>query len=245
MGTSKSYGGMKGTPTWSTLSSTITKAVNGGHPTKQSLGNVMSHTVAHLGGSHGASSGSSNTGGRAGVRAAQRFGSFIGSAQSSGFGSALGQLADGVEVKDADEAINLILEHCAENAGTLDEIAAKAAMRELLEEIGAETETVEELGDEFDAAIREFGVEEILVKYFGNYLYQHLCTDFYEKLIKEKGIRETDNFYKDLKDYIVEKTKTISKHRDLSKVDCNSEYGKKLMQDIFRDTLKAFEDYEG
>ena len=219
MGTSKSYGGMKGTPTWSTLSSTITKAVNGGHPTKQSLGNVMSHTVAHLGGSHGASSGSSNTGGSAGVRAAQRFGSFIGSAQSSGFGSALAQLADGVEVKDADEAINLILEHCAENAGTLDEIAAKAAMRELL--------------------------EEILVKYFGNYLYQHLCTDFYEKLIKEKGIRETDNFYKDLKDYIVEKTKTISKHRDLSKVDWNSEYGKKLMQDIFRDTLKAFEDYEG
>jgi hypothetical protein len=244
MGTSKSYGGMKGTPTWSTLSSTITKAVNEGHPTKQALGSVMSHTVAHLGGSYGASSGGSSTGGRAVVRSAQRLGSFIGSTQSSGFSSALGQLTGGTVVKDADEAINLILEHCSENAGTLDEIAAKAAMRELLEEIGAEAETIEELGEEFEAAIKEFGVEEILVKYFGYYLFQHLCTDFYEKLIKEKGIRETDNFYKDLKDYIIEKTKTISKHRDMSNVDWNSEYGKELMQEIFRDTLNAFENYE-
>ena len=72
-----------------------------------------------------------------------------------------------------------------------------------------------------------------------------MCTDFYEKLIKEKGIRETEGFYKDLKDYILEKTKTTSKHRDLRKVDWNTDYGKRLMQEIFRDTLKAFEDYEG
>ena len=64
-------------------------------------------------------------------------------------------------------------------------------------------------------------------------------------LKKEKGIRETENFYKDLKEYIVEKTKTISRHRDLRKVDWFSNYGKNLMQEIFRDTLKAFEDYEG
>lgn len=245
MGTSKAYGGLKGNPTWGPLSSTVTRAVNGGHPTKSSLGSVMSHTVAHLGGSHDASSGGSSTGGRAGVRAARQLGSFIGNVQNFGFIQALDLIAGGVELEDANQAINIILEHYAEQAGILDEIAAKAAMRDLLEEIGSGAETIEELGDGFDAAIKDFGAEELLVKYFGYYLYEHLCTDFYEKLIKEKGIRETEGFYRDLKDYIAEKTKTTSKHRDLRKIDWQSGYGKELMQEIFRETLKEFESYEG
>ena len=245
MGTSKAYGGLKGRPTWGTLSSTVTKAVNDGHPTSRSLGNVMSRAVSHLGGSHVASSGRSNTGGRAGVRTAQRLGSFIGSIQNDGFKDALNLIAGGQVIEDVNQAINVILEHCAENAGTQDEVAAKAAMRDLLVEIGANAETLEELGEGFDNAIKDYGAEELLVMFFGYYLYEHLCTNFYEKLIKEKGIRETDGFYKDLKDYIVEKTKTISKHRYLRQVDWNTDYGKVLMQEIFRDTLKAFEDYEG
>lgn len=245
MGTSKAYGGLKGNPTWGPLSSTVTRAVNGGHPSKSSLGSVMSHTVAHLGGSHSASSGGSSTGGRAGVRAARQFGTFLGNVQNYGFTQALNLIAGGVEIEDANQAINVILEHCAEQAGILDEIAAKAAMRDLLEEIGAGAETIEELDGGFEAAIKDYGTEELLVKYFGFYLYEHLCTDFYEKLIKEKGIRETEGFYKDLKDYIAEKTKTTSKHRDLRKIDWQSEYGKDLMQEIFRDTLKEFESYEG
>jgi hypothetical protein len=245
MGTSKAYGGIKGSPTWGPLSNTVSRAVNDGHPTRHALGSVMSHTVSHLGGSHGASSGGSSTGGRSGVRTAQRLGSFIGSIQNDGFQNALNFIAGGQEIEDANQAINVILEKCADNAGTQDEVAAKAAMRDLLEEIGAKADTLEELGEDFEKAIKDYGAEELLVKYFGYYLYEHLCTDFYEKLIKEKGIRETEGFYKDLKDYILEKTKTTSKHRDLRKVDWNTDYGKGLMQEIFRDTLKAFEDYEG
>lgn len=245
MGTSKAYAGLKGSPTWGPLSRTVSRAVNDGHPTRHALGSVMSHTVSHLGGSYGASSGRSSTGGRAGVRTAQRMGSFIVIIQNDGFKNALSYITGGVEVEDVNQAINVILEHCAENAGTQDEVAAKAAMRDMLEEIGSKAKTLEELGDGFENAIKDYGAEELLVKYFGNYLFEHLCTGFYEKLIKEKGIRETEGFYRDLKDYIVEKTKTTSKHRDLRKVDWNSDYGKGLMQDIFCNTLKAFEGYEG
>lgn len=245
MGTSKAYGGIKGSPTWGPLSNTVSRAVNDGHPTRHALGSLMSHTVSHLGGSHRASSGGSSTGGRSGVRTAQRLGSFIGSIQNDGFQNALNFIAGGQEIEDANQAINVILEKCADNAGTQDEVAAKAAMRDLLEDIGAKADTLEGLGEDFEKAIKDYGEEELLVKYFGYYLYEHLCTYFYEKLIKEKGIRETEGFYKDLKDYILEKTKTTSKHRDLRKVDWNTDYGKGLMQEIFRDTLKAFEDYEG
>lgn len=154
MGTSKAYGGLKGNPTWGPLSSTVTRAVNGGHPSKSSLGSVMSHTVAHLGGSHSASSGGSGIGGRAGVRVARLFGTFIGNVQNYGFTQALNLIAGSGELEDANQAINVILEHCAEQVGILDEIAAKAAMRDLLEEIGAGAETIEELGDGFEVAIK-------------------------------------------------------------------------------------------
>ena len=125
MGTSKAYGGLKGNPTWGSLSSTITRAVNGGHPTKNALGSVMSHTIGYLGGSHGASSGSSGIGGRSGVRTAQRLGIFIGSIQNNGFANALNLIAGELEIEDVNQAINIILERCAENAGILDDIAAK------------------------------------------------------------------------------------------------------------------------
>ena len=88
MGTSKAYEGLKGTPTWGPLSNTITRAVNGGHPTKNALGSVMSHTIDHLGGIHRASSGNSSTGGKAGIKTAQRLGLFIGSIQNNGFSNA-------------------------------------------------------------------------------------------------------------------------------------------------------------
>ena len=245
MGTSKAYGGLKGNPTWGPLSRAVTRAVNDGYPTRNSLGSVMSNAVSHLGGSYGASHGCSKTGGRSGVKTARLFGSFIGNIQNVGFLQALDRISGGIDINDVNQAINVILEHCAENAGILDEIAAKAAMRDLLEEIGAEAETIKDLGNNFEETVKDYGTEELLVKYFGNYLYEHLCIDFYEKLIKEKGIRETDAFYRDLKDYITEKTKTVSKHRDLRQIDWQSNYGQELMQDIFCDTLKAFESYEG
>lgn len=245
MGTSKSYGGLKGRPNWGPLSSAITQAVNDGHPTPKAMSVVMSRLVTHMGGSQTAASGGSRIGGRAGVRTAQRFGSFLVSVQANGFPAALNLLAGGLNVEDAHQAINVILEKCSDEAGLLDENAAKAALRDLLKEIGSDAESIKELGDNFNEAIKDYGTEELIVMYFGFYLFEHLCTDFYEKLIKEKGIRETEAFYRDLKDYIQEHIKTISKHRDLRQVNWNSDYGKGLVQEILRDTLKEFENYEG
>ena len=51
-------------------------------------------------------------------------------------------ISGGVDINDVNQAINVILEHCAEKASILDEIAAKAAMRDLLEEIGVGYEII-------------------------------------------------------------------------------------------------------
>lgn len=245
MGTSKAFGGLKGNPTWGSLSRSTTKAVNDGRPTQKAMGNVVSRLITHWGGSSSASSGMSKVGGRAGVVTARRLGSFMGLVQVDGFQTAFSSLPGGATAGDVNQAINVILENCALEAGLQDEVSAKAAIKDLLEDIGSAAETLEELGIKVEESLNDYGQEELLVRYFGFYLYEHLCTDFYEKLIKQKGIRETELFYTDLKEYILERTKTVSKHRALRYVDWRSEYGASLMQEIFKDTLKAFEGYEG
>ena len=71
-----------------------------------------------------------------------------------------------------------------------------------------------------------------------------MSIDFYEKLIEEKGKLATDNFYTQLKDFLFEKVKNVSRHRDISKIDWAAKDGEDLVKNIFDDTLKEFEGYE-
>ena len=83
-----------------------------------------------------------------------------------------------------------------------------------------------------------------MIKYYAYYIYEHLSIDFYEKLIKDKGKSKCGNLFRQLKDFLFEKIKNISKNQDLSKIDWNSEDGDRIVKNIFEDTLKAFEGYE-
>mgnify|MGYP007099443670 CR=1 FL=1 len=146
------------------------------------------------------------------------------------------------------------MEYCAGVASSLDETAAKAAERQLLEEIGSEAKDFEELAKNFEEKIEEYGIEELLIKYYGYYIYEHLSIDFYEKLIEEKGKAATSNFYIQLKKFLVEKVKNIARKRDVSKISWADKEGDELvkknssiianLKNIFEDTLKAFENYE-
>ena len=244
MGTSKSYGGMKGKPNWSPLSSSVSRACGTGTIPTTTLNNVASNFVKLLGGSNSAGQGHSKVGGRAGIRTAQRLGGFLSNVQSSGFRSALSNTGFDFTGKDANDAINHLLGHCAGTVSTIDEDAAKAAEKALLEEIGSNAKTIEDLEKNFEKKVNEYGVEELLIRYCTNYLYEHLSIDFDEKLIIEKGKQATDNFYTQLKDFLFEKVKTVSRHRDISKVNFADKAGNDLVKNIFEDTLKAFEGYE-
>ncbi|MCG6188663.1 NUDIX hydrolase [Maribellus maritimus] len=245
MGTSKSYEGAKGNPNWSHLSGSVTRACDTGTISNNSLSNVASNFAKFLGGSNYGGRGRSKIGGRAGIRTAQRLGGFFGDVKSSGFRSALSGIGfDVTDTTKPNEAINYLLEYCAGVASSLDETAAKAAERQLLEEIGSEAKDFEELARNFEQKIEEYGIEELLVKYYAYYIYEHLSIDFYEKLIEEKGKAATTNFYTQLRKYLVEKVKNISRNRDLSKIDWAGKEGDELVKNIFEDTLKAFENYE-
>lgn len=246
MGTSKSYEGAKGNPNWSQLSGSVTRACETGTISNNSLSSVASNFAKFLGGSNFGGRGKSKIGGRAGIRTAKRLGGFLSDVRSKGSRSALSGIGfEATGTTKPNEVINFLLEYCAGVASSLDETAAKAAERKLLEEIGGEARNFEELAKNFEEKIAEYGIEELLIKYYAYYIYEHLSIDFYEKLIEEKGKASTSNFYKQLKKFLVEKVKSIARKQNLSKIDWAGKEGDELVENIFEDTLKAFENYEG
>lgn len=245
MGTSKAYEGIKGNPNWSKLSSSITRACDDKNTSTSTLKSVASNFAALLGGSSYGGRGRSRIGGQAGIKTARKFGGFLNDVKSNGFKPAFSNIGfDFSSETKASDAINYLLEHCAGVASTLDETAAKEAERQLLEEIGGDAKTFIELEKNFEQKIEEYGIEELLIKYYAYYIYEHLSIDFYEKLIEEKGRQSTTKLYIQLKNFLVERVKNISLKRDLSKIDWAKEEGDVLVKNIFEDTLKAFEDYE-
>jgi len=243
MGTSKSYSGT-GSPNWSKLSDSVTRSCKVGIIPDEKLNNVVSNFVISLGGSSHSGRGSSKIGGRAGIRTAQKLGGFLNNVKFKGFRSAMSEIGYDHTGQNANYAINYILEYCAGVASSIDDTAAKTAERELLKEIESEAKTFEELEKNFADKIEEYGIEELLIRYFAYYIYEHLSIRFYEKLIKEKEKLATENFYYQLKYFLIEKVKNISRNRDLSKVQWDGSIGEKLVKDIFEDTLKEFETYE-
>jgi hypothetical protein len=246
MGTSKSYDGINANPNWSHLSRSVTTACETGRLSNARLNNIASNFVRLLGGSGYGGSGRSKIGGNAGIKTAKKLGGFLHDVKSKGANSAFSSIGfDYSDSTRASDAINFLLEYCAGVASTLDESAAKEAERQLLEEIGGEAKTFQELEKNFEEKIEEYGIEELLVKYYAYYIYEHLSIDFYEKLVVEKGRISTNNLYTQLKYFLIERVKNVSLNRDLGKIDWAGEEGDVLVKNIFVDTLKAFENYEG
>jgi hypothetical protein len=245
MGTSKSFKGIKGNPNWSNLSRTVTLSCTTGSIDESKLAKVANKYVQLLGGSNYGGRGRSNIGGRAGIKTAQKLGRFLSDVKSKGFGSAIYAIGYRIGDKpDPNEIINFILEYCAGVASTIDEVAAKAAEGELLSEIGGEAKDFEELAKNFEDKINEYGIEELLIRFYAYYIYEHLSVTLYEKLIKDKGKNATSNFFRQLKKYLVERINNISRKRDLSKIEWANREGEELVKNILEGTLKAFEYYE-
>ena len=243
MGTSKSFGSMKGNPQWPKLSSSVTINCIGGSIPDPKVRRILSNYVATIGSASKAKSGKSGPFGRAGIKTAGKFAGFIGVFESSGrdLGFALAETGL-VELKGktAADIINHLIEYCSGPSATIDDHAAKAASQALLEELAQNAKSVEELQDMLKKALDEYSLEEILLRYFGYYIYEHLATFFYEKLIKEKGKTKCSNLFKHIKCFIFEKLKEINKKNPLKDMKWGTPQSLKLITKLQNDVLKVF-----
>lgn len=248
MGTSKSYSAsIKGQPQWGNLSNSVTSNCDGETVSASNLGNIISRYVGVIGGSSRAGRGNSKIAGRAGIRTAKNIGTFLGSFSSSGddIQFALKKLGltdlDGLSLNDV---INKLLEYCTGPSSTLDDVAAKAASQKILEELAGDSETIEEWQQQLVETLKNETLEDIIERYFGYYIFEHLSIMFYEKLIVDKGKSDCENLFRQIKDYIFEKIKNINGTNPLKNIDWGSDESDRLIKNIQEDVLKVFEGYE-
>lgn len=248
MGTSKSYiASIKGQPQWGQLSGSMTTNCNGDRLTTDNLNKIISRYVNVIGGSQTAGRGNSKIAGRAGLRTARNLGAFINAFTSAGnsITSAFQEIGLGdITGKTVDEVINALIEHCSGPASTIDDVAAKAASQKLLEEISAQATTIEQFEANLQQSVTHETSQDILIRYFGYYIFEHLSVMFYEKLVVDKGKSNCSNLFKQIKDFILEKLKTISKTNPLNNINWKGEVAERLIKNIQEDVLKIFEGYE-
>jgi hypothetical protein len=245
MGTSKAYGGMSGNPNWSKLSRVVTTACDTGYIPKSSFQKIALNLSALIDRSQHYGKGKSLILGKSGVKTAQNLGKVLNAIKTKGFGAAVSGIGLNINSGTSPrEVVNYLLEYCAGVASSLDDTAAKGAERTLLDEICAEAKSLQDLEENFAEIIESFGIEYLIIKYYAYYVFEHLSISFHEKLIEKKGKTATTNFFVQLKDFLIEKMINISRKEDLSKIDWSGREGEILIENIFEDTIGAFENYE-
>lgn len=244
MGTSASYHpSLKGKPEWGDLSGNVTRGCNGQDLDKGQLENIFGKYVKVIGGVNNASSGKSAVMGRAGIRSATNLGKFLGSFSSSGYNieKSLSEIGiTDLSTKNLSDIINHLIEYCSGPASSIDDKAAKEATKLLLEEIIERADSIDTFKQQLEETLKNEPLEEIIIKYFGYYIFEHLSVMFYEKLIKEKGESKRGKLFKEIKDFIQESLKSVNKTNPLRSLNWGSTKAKELINKIFKNVLTVF-----
>ncbi|CAF3745949.1 unnamed protein product [Rotaria sp. Silwood1] len=244
MGTSASYHpSLKGKPQWGNFSGTMTSACNGQPLSNERIRNIFQGYNKIIGGVSNASKGRSSVMGRAGLKSAVNIGNFLSSLVNSNFDLTKSLQDIGITDlagKSLGDIINNLIEYCSGPSTSLDDKAAKQATRLLLEELVDKATSIEELEERLKQTVTEDSLDEIIIKYFGNYVNEHISVMFWEKLTKEKGDANRGKLFKSIKDYINERLKSINKKTPLKNINWNSDVAKNLISTILNNVLTVF-----
>jgi hypothetical protein len=245
MGTSKSYkASIKNQPQWGELSSSVTSSCGKGVVSDEKLVAITSRYVSVIGGSGNAGRGNSKIAGRAGIRTVKGLGAFLSAFSSSGgdLSKTMATLGiSGLVGKTSGEIIDRLIEYCSGPSSTIDDVAAKTAAQKILEEIASDALTVEELQEKLKDVLSKESIEDVLIRFFGYYIFEHLSIMFYEKLVVEKGKSDCDDLFKQIKEFIFERLKNVNRTNPLDKIDWKGPDADRLVKNIQEDVLKIFE----
>ena len=246
MGTSKSFSDTRHAmmPNWSDLSTAVTTSCDSGPIPTEKKKKILRNYVTVIGGANKAGRGGSKIAGKSGIKTAKKIGSFLGSFTSSGNNlretlenTGLTDLQD----KSVEDVINHLIEYCSGTASTIDEVAAKEATRKLLEELVSNAESIDEMEEILSNKFDESSSEDIIIQYFGYYIYEHLDKWFYEHLIKKNNQSDCNNLFRQIKDFIFESLKDTQRVNSLQNLDWGSDEADRLIKNIQQDILTVFE----
>lgn len=245
MGTSASYHpSLKGKPEWGNFSGNVTSGCNGQDLDDNRMDSMLGKYMNVIGGARKVGSGGSPIMGRAGLKSAGNLGGFLGSLISTNFDIEKSLYEIGItdlSNKSLSDIVNNLIEYCSGPASTIDDKAAKEATRLMLEEMVGKANSIDSLKEQLKKSLNEDTLEELIIKYFGYYVFEHLSVMFYEKLAKQKGEQNRGKLFKRIKEFILEKLKSVNKKAPLKNINWSSNKAKDLINTILKNVLTVFE----
>ncbi len=186
------------------------------------------------------SSGKSASIGKAGKKSAGKITSFFTGVGSKGLQQTLDEIGFGsLQGKKFQEVLDFLLVFCSDSNEGMDETAANNASCEIMKELA-------ELSgndlDEFEMLIKEYvegtGLADLLCKFWGLYIFEHLSQRFEEKVKQLKGVEIGKETFKIIKDDILGQVKVLNNQRPVAKINWKGNDGQKEIENIFDSVIK-------
>jgi hypothetical protein len=181
-------------------------------------------------------------GGRAARNAGRNLGGFLSGVRAVGLDEALREIGlSDLIGRPAEEVAAGLLDSLADPGSTLDEHAARLAMAKMNDELLKGAQTYEDVGRVLAAALDRQGLARILAGFFGHYLYERFCRDFYENWVKRVGSSQAARSLKSVKDCIESSLKAKLTGRDVTRVNWRGREGLRFTEQVMQETLEIFE----
>lgn len=241
MGTSSGYEAPT-TPDWKDLKGRVTRAARSGSASPSSARNTLRGFIGNSGGARNISRGGGAMGaGRSAQNTARSVGGFISSVGSVGLQQTLESFGLSEFVgKSAGEIIPALVDKLGGPASTINDSDARNALSKLMKEILGDLETPEQVEEALEHVVAEEGLEDLISKYFGYYLYEQFCRVFYERLVNRVGRQDADSYLKSILDTIKASLSLKVSGRDLSQIDWRGAEGQNISDNILQETFEIF-----
>ena len=186
------------------------------------------------------SSGKSKSIGRSGIRSVGKFVGFSVNVNRVGLEQALTDVGFGsLSGKNLYDVIDFLLVYCSDTNAGMDETAANKATSEILEEIALTSENdINKFEEILQNYVQTNGLADVLCKFFGLYIYEHLSQRFEEKITQQKGIEVSKHTFAITKEDIIGQVKFLNESRPVDKIEWNGAEGREKIEDIFESIIK-------
>ena len=194
---------------------------------------------------YGSSRGAISPGGAVRRRTAQNvarnIGGFFSSVANVGFREAFEDAGLGpLEGKTLSEIAHLLLDHFGGPSNTLDEVDARTALCDFMDEILNDADSPEDVEEAMEMRAHGEALNNLLQRFFGYYIYEQFCRDFYGQLVANIGNEEAEESINKIRDYVCEALEEAIGDRDMSQVNWGGDQGQQIIDEILDETLEVF-----
>lgn len=232
MGTSQGYEAPT-TPQWKNLKRQVTiDAKEGNLSSDKSADTVKKFARANR----------NNSSSRNAVnKTAYNIGGFLSLVNEHGFKETLDKIGlKNLEGKTPLEITFSLTDYLSESFNNIDEVDARNALSRLMDSLFQEADDFEDIEKIIEQNSNEELIGNVLVDFFGYYIYEQFCRVFYERLVQRVGEEKAESYLSSISDYINSALQHETTNINAANINWNGDEGKEITDKILNETLEVF-----